>query len=147
VVATRTSLKIQPVDGCPFCPDNGMVDITARSKSGRTFIAKVLVRTDRGMVPARGAYFVIPVEHHIDYSTLDFDFLKEVAELKEVVGLSFDNEGFNLTTKGGRQIEHLHYWLMKAHPHDQPLGLHTLRQRHRELLTERRAAESRRRGW
>lgn len=124
-----------------------MVNIVTRSASGLTYIAKVLVRTDRGMRPARDAYFVIPVEHHTDYSTLDFDFLGEVTELKSTVGLSFDNEGFNLTTKGGRQIEHLHYWLMKAHPHDQPLGLHTLRERHRELLQERRAAESRRRGW
>lgn len=132
---------------CPFCPDNGKVNVIAYSASGLTYIAKVLVRTDRGMVAAKGAYFVIPAEHHADYSTLDFDFLKEVAELKDSVGLSFDNEGFNLTTKGGRQIEHLHYWLMKTHPHDQPLGLHTLRERHRELLRERRAAESRRRGW
>lgn len=132
---------------CPFCPDNGKVNIIAYSASGLTYIAKVLVRTDRGMVPAKGAYFVIPVEHHEDYSTLEYDFLKEVAELKSSQKLSFDNEGFNLTTKGGRQIEHMHYWLMKAHPHDQPLGLHTLRERHRELLRERRAAESRRRGW
>jgi hypothetical protein len=132
---------------CPFCPENGKMDIIARSASGQTYVAKVRIRTDSGMAAASGAYFVLPVEHHTEYSTLDFDFLKEVSELKSILGLSFDNEGFNLTVKGGRQIEHLHYWMMKVHPHDPPLGLHTLRARYREIVIERRAAESHRRGW
>lgn len=132
---------------CPFCPENDKVEIIARSASRLTYACKVLIRTDRGMVAAKGAYFVIPVEHHLDYSTLEFDFLREVAELKQTMKLSFDNEGFNMTAKGGRVIEHMHYWLMKAQTHDQPLGLYTLRERHYELLRERRAAESRRMTW
>jgi hypothetical protein len=132
---------------CPFCVENEKMDVIAYSASGRTYIAKVKIMTDRGMVALGRAYFVIPVEHHVDYSTLGFDFLKEVTELKNGLKLSFDNEGFNLTKKGGRQKEHLHYWMMNAHQHDQPLGLYTLRERHRELLKLQRAAESRHSPW
>lgn len=132
---------------CPFCPENGKVDIIARSASGLTYAVKVLVRRDRGLRPAKGAYFVIPVEHHEDYSTLQFDFLREVAELKKTMSLSFDNEGFNMTKQGGREIEHLHYWLMQVHSGDPAYGLFKLREMHRDLLRERRAAESRRHHW
>lgn len=132
---------------CPFCPENGKMNIIAYSASGLSYITKVLVRTDRGMVPAKGAYFVIPTAHCADYSELGFDFLKEVTELKRGQKLSFDNEGFNMTVKGGRKVEHLHYWLMKVHRRDQPFGLFALREKHRDLLRERQAAESRRNPW
>lgn len=136
---------------CPFCPENGKVAIIAQTASRRTYAVKALVESEHEMRVAVGAYLAIPAEHHESYETLGYDFLQEVAELKRMLILKFDNEYFNMTADGGKKKEHMHYWLTQVQPGDQPWGLWTLREKYRDLANRFRVVSTRpresRQGW
>lgn len=125
---------------CPFCPENGRLSIIRKSPSGDTCFVQVLVRKapkSAEMVPAKRAFFVLPMGHYRPDEDMPFDFMHEVNWHKHASGLVFDNGGFNYTESGGAQIlDHAHYWLVRAKDGDPALGLYGLREYLRRIMTE-----------
>ena len=112
--------------GCVFCPANGKLVILQETQY--TCFVQVMVPHDGTMVPADGAYFVIPKEHYSSSEDVPFDFLREVNHHRRESGLVFDNGNINYTEEGGAKIlSHMHYWLIQAQEGDDPLGLYGLR--------------------
>lgn len=151
----NTEVTTDVLVGCkpgePLCRKNGKLNIIRTSPSGNTHFVQVLLKGDKGMVPAPGAYFVLPDECYLPDTDMPFDFLHEVNWHKRASGMVFDNGGFNYTKEGGGLLPHAHFWLMQVQPGDKPRGLYTLRTDYRqqavELAEARNALSRRRTGW
>ena len=137
--------------GAPLCYKNGKLDVIRTSPSGNTVFVQVLLNQDGAMVPAPGAYLVLPVKCYRADQNMPFDFLREVNWHKAQSGMTFDNGGFNYTTPGGATFEHAHYWLMLVQPGDEAFGLYGLRGKYRTIVRSlaeaNRKLSLRRSGW
>ncbi len=93
---------------CPFCPENGKVDIISEYED-------VYLVEAKGS-PVHGCFLIIPREHVVSIMQLPERWQPAVGHLlQDVPWFSSDaafNLSFNCGFAAGQRVEHLHAWVI-----------------------------------
>jgi diadenosine tetraphosphate (Ap4A) HIT family hydrolase len=102
------------VNGCPFCTENGHVDILARGRGS------YLIQARRDGNVMEGCYLIIPYAHAKSIAELPLNFLDDLVRLMpsipEVADGAHPNIVINQGRDAGQRIEHVHAWITVRQP-------------------------------
>lgn len=92
---------------CPFCPENGMVDIIDETKDGYLVEAR-----DQ---PVPGCFLIIPKEHITHVTKLPALWQVDLTDLLEMIPWYTPETDFNISLnqgkKAGQTVGHIHFWV------------------------------------
>ena len=98
-----------PVQGCPFCVENGMVAIIAQTDRA------YLIAVRNGAEVVTGCFFIIPKQHVESVLDLPDDWQAVFNELlwqaPGISGSSF-NVSYNSGRAAGQRVAHVHAWVV-----------------------------------
>jgi len=96
------------VHECPFCPENGKVEVVAEVE------AAYLCEVKNGPLPE--CYFIIPKQHMESIELLPDDWQRQMNRLLRQIPWWFAGADFNISInvgrKAGQRVKHLHFWVI-----------------------------------